>query len=98
MRVIDVPEGLVKWDGEGIGFRRVVYKSSSWWYIPGDSIVATVNVKGSSVDECFRKAEEIVKEVKCSFIEVDWTIRDDIIEDVKKLGEMGEKFRFDVKK
>jgi hypothetical protein len=98
MRVIDVPDELVKWNGEGVGFRRVVYKNKNWWYIPGDSIVATVNVKGSSVDECFRKAEEMVKEVKCSFIDVDWTIRDDVIEDVGKLEEMGEKFKFGVKK
>ena len=98
MRVIDVPDELVKWNGEGIGFRRVVKKGGNLWYIPGDSIIATVNVRGRNIDACFKKAEEIVDEVKCSFVEVDWTIKDDVVEDIKKLEGMGEKFRFNVKK
>ncbi|MCI4409108.1 MAG: hypothetical protein JHC26_08460, partial [Thermofilum sp.] len=98
MRVIDVPEDLVKWDGEGIGFRRVVYKNGRWWWVPGDAILCTVNVKGASIEEAFQRAEELVSEVKCSFMSVDWTVKDDILEDVGKLEGLGERFRFVVKK
>ncbi|MCI4407466.1 MAG: hypothetical protein JHC26_00095, partial [Thermofilum sp.] len=97
MRVIDVPEDLVKWDGEGIGFRRVVYKNGRWWWVPGDAILATVNVCGASIEEAFQRAEELVSEVKCSFMTVDWTVKDEILEDIGKLREMGEKFRFEAK-
>jgi hypothetical protein len=95
--VIDVPEELVKWDGEGIGFRRVVYKNGRYWWVPGDAILCTVNTKGETIEEAFQRAEELVSEVKCSFMSVDWTVRDDIIEDVKKLEGLGEKFRFEVR-
>jgi hypothetical protein len=97
MRVVDVPEDLVKWDGEGIGFRRVVYKNGRYWWVPGDAILATVNVKGATIEEAFQRAEELVSEIKCSFMTVDWTVREEMIEDVRKLEELGEKFRFEVK-
>jgi len=97
MRVIDVPEELVKWDGEGIGFRRVVYKNRRWWWVPGDAILCTVNTKGETIEEAFERAEELVSEIKCSFLTVDWTVKDEIMEDVKKLKEMSGRFRFDVK-
>jgi len=98
MRVIDLPEELVKWDGEGVGFRRVVYKDGKWWYVPGDTVLATVNVKGKDVDECFGKAKEIAQQIKCVFVDVDWKFEDEIKEDLKKLEELGERFKFMVKK
>ena len=39
--VLLVPEELVRWDDEGVGFRRVVYKDGKWWYVPGDTVLAT---------------------------------------------------------
>jgi hypothetical protein len=98
MRIIDVPEDLVKWDDEGIGFRRVVYKGERYWWVPGDAILCTVNVKGRTLEEAFQRAEELVSEIKCSFMTVDWTVRDEILEDVKKLSEMGRKFVFESKR
>lgn len=56
---------------EGIGFRRVVYKDGKYWWMFGDAILYTVNVKGRSVEEAFRKAEELVSEMKCLFMIVD---------------------------
>jgi hypothetical protein len=97
MRVIDVSEELVKWNGEGIGFRRVVYKGGKYWWVPGDAILCTVNTCGATIEEAFQWAEELVSEVKCSFMTVDWTVKDDIMEDVKKLEGLGGKFRFEVK-
>jgi archaellum component FlaF (FlaF/FlaG flagellin family) len=98
MRVIDVSEEFVKWDGEGIGFRRVVYKGGKYWWVPGDAILCTVNTCGATLEEAFQRAEELVSEVKCSFMTVDWTVKDEIMEDVKRLEGMGKKFRFEVLK
>jgi len=98
MRVIDVLDELVRWDGEGVGFRRVVYKDGKYWWVPGDAILCTVNVKGKDVDECFEKAKEIVQQIKCVFVEVDWKFEDEIKEDLKKLEELGKRFRFVVRK
>jgi hypothetical protein len=95
MRVVDVPEELVKWDDEGIGFRRVVYKDGRYWWVPGDAILCTVNVKGRTLEEAFQRAEELVSELKCSFMTVDWTVKDEIMEDVNRLREMGAKFAFE---
>jgi hypothetical protein len=36
--------------------------------------------------------------VKCAFMTVDWTVKDDILEDVKRLEELGEKFKFEVRR
>jgi hypothetical protein len=94
MRVIDVPDELVRWDDEGIGFRRVVYKDGRYWWVPGDAILCTVNTKGKTIEEAFARAEELVGEIKCSFLSVDWTVKDEIMEDVRKLEQMGERFRF----
>ena len=96
-RVIDVSYELVRWDDEGIGFRRVVYKGGRYWWVPGDAILCTVNTKGETIAEAFARAEELVAEIKCSFLTVDWTVKDEIVEDVKKLSEMGGKFVFEVR-
>jgi hypothetical protein len=98
MRVIDLPEELVKWDGEGVGFRRVVYKDGKHWYVPGDAVLATVNVKGENLGRCFEKAKEMVQQIKCVFVDVDWKFEDEVKEDLKKLEELGEKFVFEVRK
>jgi hypothetical protein len=95
MRIIDVPEDLVKWNDEGIGFRKVVYKDGRYWWIPGDTILCTINVKGRTLEEAFQRAEELVSEIKCSFMSVDLTMRDEILENVNRLREMGRKFRFE---
>jgi hypothetical protein len=98
MRVIDLPEELVKWDGEGVGFRRVVYKDGKHWCVPGDAVLATVNVKGENLGRCFEKAKEIVQQIKCVFVDVDWKFEDEVKEDLRKLEELGEKFKFEVRK
>jgi hypothetical protein len=75
----------------------VVYKNGRYWWVPGDAILCTVNVKGGTIEEAFERAEELVSDVECSFLTVDWTVRDAMIEDVKKLEGLGEKFRFEAK-
>jgi len=97
MRIMDVPGELVKWYGEGIGFRRVVNKGGKYWWVPGDAILCTVNACGATIEEAFQRAEELVGEVKCAFMTVDWTVKDEMLDDMKKLEEMGERFRFEVK-
>jgi phosphoribosylamine-glycine ligase len=98
MRIIDLPEELVKWDGEGVGFRRVVYKDGKYWYVPGSDIVATVNAKGKTLDEAFKRAEEMVQQIKSLLTVVNLEIKDEVKEDLKRLEKLGEKFRFEVKK
>jgi len=97
-RVIEVADGLVNWSGEGVGFRRVVRKGGKYWYCPGDPVVATVNVKGESVEECVKKSKELLKEVSCLFSEYDGTFFESVQEKVRRLGEIGVKFRFEVRR
>jgi hypothetical protein len=95
-RVIDGVEDLVSWTDEGIGFRKVVKKDGQYWFVPGDGIVATVNVKGESVDECIIKAKEMADKIRCMGSEYDGTIVDSMKEKIETLNE-GDKFQFVVK-
>ena len=93
-RVIDFPESLLKMPGDGIGFRRVVKKADQYWYVPGDGLVATINVEGDSPEECEEKAIELLDEVKAISIQYDATFFKSIKDKIAKLRELGDSFKF----
>jgi len=93
-RVIDFPELLLKMPGDGIGFRRVVKKKGQYWYVPGDSLVATINVEGDSLQECEAKAKELLDEVQSICIQYDGTFFRSVEKKIERLGSLGGGFEF----
>lgn len=96
-RVIEVPDELVNWKGEGVGFRRVVKKDGMYWFVPGDGLVATVNTKGKTLEKAIEKAKEMVERVKCMYSLYDGTFFESVEEKIEKLN-VGHRFRFEVVK
>jgi hypothetical protein len=72
----------------------VVKKAGQYWYVPGDGLVATINVEGDSPEECEEKAIELLDEVKAISIQYDATFFKSIKDKIAKLRELGDSFKF----
>lgn len=78
---------------KNIGFRRVVKKDNSYWFVPGDALVATVNVKRDTLEQAFNNADEIAKEISCPDTQYTINFKEKAIESVKQLNKWND-FKF----
>lgn len=92
-RVIEF-EGSYFSKGQGIGFRRAVYKGGKVWFVPGDCVVATANAKGPTVNTALERAKELAESVNCISSAFDGQFVESVKEKVRRLSRMGKEFVF----
>lgn len=90
-RTIEFPEKYK----ENIGFRRVIYFENKYWFVPDDFLVATINVKGKSLEEVFNKGKEILSSVKCIYSQYDISWFEVVKEQISQLNQLGSGFEWD---
>jgi hypothetical protein len=84
-RVIHFPDKI----RDRVGFRRVVIKDGQYYFVPGDTVVATAVGMGDTPEEAIKDAGSIAEQIECSNTYVPADFFDKamgVIEEVNKMG------------
>ena len=89
-RTIRFPKELSK----QVGFRRCAFKEGDYWFVPGDTVVATALGQGDAYQTSLDSSARVAKEIHCNNIYFDGDFVSQMNETVGKLNALEGSFAF----
>lgn len=68
---------------DGLGFRKAVKYNNTYWFVPDDGVVFTINVKGKDLNHLKLKGLEILDNIMCYSVDCDLNFIDEIEKEIK---------------
>jgi hypothetical protein len=77
-----------------VGFRRCAFKEDDYWFVPGDTVVATALGQGDTYQASLDSAGRVAREIQCNNIYFDGDFIREMNKTVEKLNTLGKDFAF----
>ncbi|MEM4958621.1 MAG: hypothetical protein QXX12_01955 [Nanopusillaceae archaeon] len=67
---------------DGIGFRKAVKYNNTYWFVPDDGVVFTINVKGKDFNQLKQKGLDILSNIACYSVDCDLSFVDELEKEI----------------